>query len=148
MLQIKRDKEEFFKVLNFFSKAMYYQKVAFMKEAWGEIASTMTVTYSDGCTVTINKDLSGKYYFDFECDNLSYEELNVNLPEYAQSLLALTEEDFRKKYPEIISLKIEANMDEAEEPVLVEENKKELDDTTLDGYKYYNIYRGININKK
>lgn len=141
---MSRTKADFLEAFKFFSKATYFQKVEYMKENWGNITSEMTISYGDGCSVTVGIDESNKYYFDFECKDLLLDDFVSDFPEYANTLLAEGEEGLMNKYPEVQSLSIQEGQTEPEEVV----NESDSNEQEIKDINYMNMYRGIKINNK
>ena len=71
-------KEEFFRAILFFQNATYNQKIDYMNKNWGKITSTTTILYSDGCSVTVGFNDSNKYFFEFNCKDISFDEFQKN----------------------------------------------------------------------
>lgn len=135
-------KEDFFKAIFFFQSATYNQKVDYMNKHWGKIISTTTIQYPEGCSVTVGFDDSNKYFFEFDCKKISFEEISENLPMYAESIMSLSKDEIMEKHPEFKNLEIEEfeNITNSVEEN-VEENTAQIDNA------YLNYYNGIKFNK-
>ena len=149
-MKLSRTKKDFFETLIYFSKASYTQKIEYMKENWGNIASEMTVSYDGGCNITIRIDSLKKYHFDFECKEINLEEFAANLPDYAEFLFENGEDCLKESFPEIQEFYVRPIEDldttqiveEAPEDMLVAQEQK------IEDFSYINFYNGIKINKK
>ena len=148
----KYSKEEFFRIFNFYRKANYSQKLAFMKSTWGNIVTETTFHYENKCSITIGFDDLGKYFFDFNCSEIDIAEMKQKLPEYTDALLNLDEEDLKNLYPEIVDIQVVGKDSMSlKENVLDDINDDVLGLSTGDDIKissdFINIYNGINFNK-
>ena len=141
-----KTKESFFEILLFFKNANYNQKVDFMKKHWGNVVASTTITYPDGCSITIRFDENNKYYFDFECSNLPFVEFEKFLPQYAEALTMLGTDGVVKEFSELKELALNEIKDEDIQEQAVDSDI-ELSQSSLDS-AYLNIYNGVNFVNK
>ena len=137
------DIERFYRDLDFFRRATYTKKIEFMKKFWGNIQSDTVIHYTKNHTVSITIDSGNKYIFDFNINEIKFDEVEKYLPQHAK-IIASGAVDELKGYDKHLADVSYAEIAEDVSTNQTEEleNLPEVKDVMPE---YTNIYNNINI---